>query len=300
MASSEQLSLIKEGFKQWNSWRDKNSLVLIDLSNADLRGLDLSRSKLWGANLQSANLQGANLSNSDLRNADFRRSNLSQANFLEADLRNVDFSATNLRDTNFSKANLKGAIFSDINSQGTNFTGANLIAICLNNCLFRDIILTECICTHVYLDKNRSNRYPKENNFEPGELASFLQKDPITTTPFVQIDTPKKNEKERLLTFNIPEDKSQLKTDKRVTKQNTEYLDNLALIITTFIEEVSHNIPESPVRHVRIATKVIELLKNDNFSSETVQKAKNSGDLDKLIELIPHPATHFIVIGLKK
>ena len=37
MTSKEQLSLIKQGAKKWNQWREQNTGIKPDLSGADLR-----------------------------------------------------------------------------------------------------------------------------------------------------------------------------------------------------------------------------------------------------------------------
>ncbi len=55
-----------------------------DLSNADLRGAELSN-----ADLSNADLSGAELRDADLRNADLSGANLFDANLDNTDLRNV-------------------------------------------------------------------------------------------------------------------------------------------------------------------------------------------------------------------
>lgn len=78
----------------------------INLSRADLSGLDLAYAHferanlsganlsgvcLWRANLQWANLSGANLSGSDLQDTRFFRANLSGCNFTKAEIRETYF-----------------------------------------------------------------------------------------------------------------------------------------------------------------------------------------------------------------
>jgi uncharacterized protein YjbI with pentapeptide repeats len=75
MANEEQLSILKQGVKIWNEWIN-NSGVAIDLSNDDLRHINLANAYLGGANPT-----GANLSYSDLH-----RANLWDANLLGAKL----------------------------------------------------------------------------------------------------------------------------------------------------------------------------------------------------------------------
>ena len=87
MANQEHLYILKKGvtnsaifkpsFSKWNKWRDKNSEIRPDLSEAylhgaSLSGADLSGAYLRGANLSGADLDGANLSAANLRGADLR------------------------------------------------------------------------------------------------------------------------------------------------------------------------------------------------------------------------------------
>lgn len=92
----------------------------INLSGADLHGVNLAGSTLCEAHLNGANLSGADLSGCDLRNANLRGANLcganlSGANLGWADLRGVNLSGADLRSANLAwvlvkEANLRGAI----------------------------------------------------------------------------------------------------------------------------------------------------------------------------------------------
>ena len=66
--------------------------IRADLSNTDLRNVDLR-----GANLNNADLRGTNLSNTDLRDADLRGTNLNNA-----DLRYANLRGANLRDIKYN------------------------------------------------------------------------------------------------------------------------------------------------------------------------------------------------------
>ena len=70
------------------------------LTNADLRG----------ANLSGVDLRGTNLSGVDLRDADLRDVDLRGAILRGADLRNVDLEDADLRGVDLREANLSGAI----------------------------------------------------------------------------------------------------------------------------------------------------------------------------------------------
>lgn len=88
----------------------------------NLRGVDLSNSRLNYANLAGADLSGADLTNTNLR----------QANLQGADLSNAKLVRTNLAGANLSSANLSHA-----DCSGSNFTRANV-----SNATFKDTNLT--------------------------------------------------------------------------------------------------------------------------------------------------------------
>lgn len=71
MANEDQLTLLKrDGIAAWNRWRQHHPEVEIDLSEADLRHLNLS-----GVNFREANLSQADLSGAILDDADFTGAN---------------------------------------------------------------------------------------------------------------------------------------------------------------------------------------------------------------------------------
>ena len=141
MANKEHLSILKQGVKVWNSWREENAGIRPDLRKADLRAADLR-----GANLNAALLEYANFSRADLREADLSQTvllvaNLSGANLSGANLRNAylynaylydaflyeaDLSEANLLGVDLSGLNLRGANLSHANLQGTNLHDADL------------------------------------------------------------------------------------------------------------------------------------------------------------------------------
>ena len=74
MANQEQLDILRQGVKTWNTWRVENLDVQVDLSHADLSHVDLSyanlrKAHLIAADLRFANLREANLGNAELSNA---------------------------------------------------------------------------------------------------------------------------------------------------------------------------------------------------------------------------------------
>ena len=91
MADKQQLALIKQGPKVWNTWRQNNRAKKINL-----KGADLSKQKLSGADFSG--------NKTDLRGVNFR----------EADLESADFSCADIRGTNFRDAKLKHANFCNV------------------------------------------------------------------------------------------------------------------------------------------------------------------------------------------
>ena len=112
-----------------------------DLSNMDLRKLDLRQSYLGGANLmgtdlrdmnlsyvdfRGAYLNGANLSGADARGANFSGAILVGANLHEAYLGGTNFRNADLRETDLSKAKLISADCRNVNFSNANFSDADL------------------------------------------------------------------------------------------------------------------------------------------------------------------------------
>jgi uncharacterized protein YjbI with pentapeptide repeats len=95
MPNDEHLMLLRHGADAWNSWRAERDEGP-DLSQAGLRGLDLS---------------GYDLSRADLRGADLRGATLSQANLSGANLEGANLFKTVLDGADFGGALLAGAQF---------------------------------------------------------------------------------------------------------------------------------------------------------------------------------------------
>ncbi len=94
-----------------------------DLSNANLKGMDLTDVTIDRTNLKGADLNRADLTGVDLRGNILRGADLTKANLTGADLNGVDLFKADL-----SKANLNGAKLMDANLKGANLFGArNLV-----------------------------------------------------------------------------------------------------------------------------------------------------------------------------
>ncbi len=111
------LASVRDAFHTWRPL----TLVKVDLSNRDLRGVDMSNAKtefiqlpgadLRGAMLNEAILTNANLKKADLRNAKLNCANLNKANLEEADLRSAVLGAIHLKEAKLPEANLVKADF---------------------------------------------------------------------------------------------------------------------------------------------------------------------------------------------
>ena len=52
MADNNQITILSQGVKAWNKWREENPDVFIDLKNAKLMNMNLEKANLAEADLQ--------------------------------------------------------------------------------------------------------------------------------------------------------------------------------------------------------------------------------------------------------
>jgi uncharacterized protein YjbI with pentapeptide repeats len=95
MPNDEHVSLLGRGAAAWNTWRAEHEETP-DLSQAGLRGLDLSGFDLSQADLRQADLRGTNLCQADLS-----RTHLDGANFFKAVLDDADLAGAFLYEAQF-------------------------------------------------------------------------------------------------------------------------------------------------------------------------------------------------------
>lgn len=112
-------------------WLYDGSLNNINLSAANLPGVDLFMGNMAGSKLQAANLENANLFMINFEGANIRRANLHGASLVEANLSHAlateaDFSAADLTAANLQRANLRMTNFCGANLYGAALWGANL------------------------------------------------------------------------------------------------------------------------------------------------------------------------------
>lgn len=138
MANPHQLDFFLEcsmdeenGSDRWNSWRKKNNIQVLDLSNAKLQEL-----KIQGYNLSGANLQNTDFSKAVLLNSMFLLANLDGAILVDAELGMSDFSNASLVKADFTNASLTLTLFIGSNCTGAIFESATLTNALLVNATF--------------------------------------------------------------------------------------------------------------------------------------------------------------------
>lgn len=129
--TQEKLNDILDSHKKWLDGEFTGKQA--DLSNKDLRGLDLSKRdlryiNLRGSDLRELDLRFLNLSGADLRGSNLRGSNLRWSDLSYADLR---------------EANLFGANLNNVNLYGANLHGANLVLVKLSWAIGVDLACPE-------------------------------------------------------------------------------------------------------------------------------------------------------------
>lgn len=125
-----------DGVKEFNAYREKSPRDVIQISRANLGGLDLTGVNFSGLNLQSSNLTRATLENANLKGASFRGAHLDDckmdscfaegADFYNANLYGADLEKANLRGASLQQASLTRAFLSDADLEGTDLREAKL------------------------------------------------------------------------------------------------------------------------------------------------------------------------------
>jgi len=103
-----------------------NHLSAAQLSDLDLRKIDLSKANLRGANLSRANLYSATLKGADLSYATLYRVNVINANMKEVKAKNSDFKEAMFNNTNLTGSRFNGADMSDVFFFKTDMAGVKI------------------------------------------------------------------------------------------------------------------------------------------------------------------------------
>jgi uncharacterized protein YjbI with pentapeptide repeats len=200
MANQEHLNILKQGVEIWNQWRMIHRNVSLDLSEADLEGIDLSEpyptfslteeryptslgADLRGINFRRANLSRANLSGADLSGADLSGADLSgvqlstvRPNFnfhharwgrdIRYGIQPLEYILTDLSGTCLKGANLRGVKLSEID-----LSRADLSETYLERLEFSHAILREANLTGAHLSKaNLTGAHLQEANLARADL----------------------------------------------------------------------------------------------------------------------------------
>jgi hypothetical protein len=126
MANDGHVAILEKGVAAWNAWRDENSDIRPDLSEATVSKANLHETNLRWADLHGADLSGADLTGADLHGANLFEACLSGANLSGAHLWEADLTAAVLSRANLCKASLIRANLSSAGLSGANLSGANL------------------------------------------------------------------------------------------------------------------------------------------------------------------------------
>jgi uncharacterized protein YjbI with pentapeptide repeats len=140
VANEEHVERLRQGVAEWNAWREEDVSLVPDLSDANLRGIDLHRANLFRADLRNANLSVTNLSGAKLSGSLLSGGDLSGANLTFADLTVADLIGANL-----SGANLSNTLLIRANLTSANLSKSNLTGTFLGDTVFADVDLSSVI-----------------------------------------------------------------------------------------------------------------------------------------------------------
>jgi uncharacterized protein YjbI with pentapeptide repeats len=180
MANQEQVDLLQQGVKSWNTWRMAHTIITIDLFEADLNKADLSNADLSNADLRGARLNKADLSEANLRRAELSNSGLYQADLYQADLSNSDLRGADLRGADLRGADLRGANLSETDLSEADLSEADLSEANLSEANLSEANLSEANLSQADLSQaNLSQANLSQANFTNAK---------IERTIFVDID----------------------------------------------------------------------------------------------------------------
>jgi len=148
MARKQHLQVLRQGRDQWDAWRKENPKITPDLSEADLRGMELKFVDFRRADLTRSNLSGiyavhGQFHNADLRGADLRDGQFSEASFLHANLSNVNAFAAEFAECDFTSAKVHRSVLQE----------ARLMRADLHRASLREADLTEADFSSASLER---------------------------------------------------------------------------------------------------------------------------------------------------
>ena len=130
----DHVDILRSGVARWNRFRDDNpevipDLTYVELSGANLEGVNLSQAELIGADLKDAHLVNANLSGANLEGADLGSANLFNARVDGGFLVEANLEACNLEGASLKEARLREAILTGARLRGADLRSAELIMV---------------------------------------------------------------------------------------------------------------------------------------------------------------------------
>jgi uncharacterized protein YjbI with pentapeptide repeats len=148
MARKQHLQVLRQGRDQWDAWRKEHPKITPDLSEADLRGMELKFVDFRRADLTRSNLSGiyaahGQFHNADLRGADLRDGHFPEASFLHANLSNVNAFAADFAECDFAGARAHRSVFQE----------ARLVRADLQRASLREADLTEADFSSASLER---------------------------------------------------------------------------------------------------------------------------------------------------
>jgi uncharacterized protein YjbI with pentapeptide repeats len=169
MANEKLVSLFKQGWQSWNTWREgvfkpnKSTLTGIELSLSNIKNTKPVKTRFIGFNFGLAtlkldakwrlarlirseggyrrNLRGADLSGTDLSGTNLSKANLSGANLSGANLRGIDLSSANLSGANLSSSDLTKAALIFANFNEADLKDADLSGAAIVGAIFTGAIV---------------------------------------------------------------------------------------------------------------------------------------------------------------
>lgn len=145
IVNGKTLEEILENHLHWlkrdvNGWKEMRAkLDGADISNTDLRFVNLKYASLNDVNFYKSDLRWANFCNASLQ-----RTKLSYADFREATLNDADICDSNFIHADFGDASLIGTYLVHSNLTNADFRGVNLCWAFLRDCVFYDTDLRDC------------------------------------------------------------------------------------------------------------------------------------------------------------
>jgi TIR domain/Pentapeptide repeats (8 copies) len=134
MANPKHLQILMQGVAVWNAWRSENRALTPDLTGATLTEATLRGADLTEADLIRAGLTGAALTEATLRGADLTEAGLTGATLTRATLTGATLAGATLTRAGLTGATLKGADLawadlSEVQLYETVFGDTNLTAV---------------------------------------------------------------------------------------------------------------------------------------------------------------------------